>query len=187
MRSGRFRARWPGGLLGCPRAGLFGLVGKLDPLLREREPHSLADLVYCRVCPSPALLCGEAAACRKVLRVLDRTHWTVSAPVSRASESPRALSLARFAAWDLRFCARTFSRLASRYLRLVSRVLPRFAFRHFWLASRTFSRLAARHLRRPSRRFSGSLYNTYPRGAVDGFQVPQAATQRRLDRPVPSP
>src|ERR1700733_3475456 len=88
MRSGRFRAR-PGGLLGCPRAGLFGLVGKFHPFLGEHAPRNLADLIHRGVCPSPALLRGEAAVCRKVLPVVGRTHWPVFRPPTRnASSAP---------------------------------------------------------------------------------------------------
>jgi hypothetical protein len=109
---------------------LFGLVGKFHPFLGEHAPRNPADLIHRGVCPSPALLRGEAAVCRKVLRVVGRTHRAVSAPVSSASESPPSLALARLVAWDLRFCARTFSRLDSPYLRLIWRVLSRFAIRH---------------------------------------------------------
>src|SRR5271170_5664118 len=49
--------------------------------------------------------CSAAVACRKVLPVVDRTHWAVS---------PRSLALARFAAAYSRCCARIFSRWASR-------------------------------------------------------------------------
>jgi hypothetical protein len=95
-------------------AGLFGLVGKFHPFLGEHAPRNLADLIHRRVCASPALLCGKAAACRKVLRVVDRAHWAVSALVPLVSELPRSLAFARVAARYLRCCARIFSRLASR-------------------------------------------------------------------------
>src|ERR1700722_11561226 len=78
MRSGRFRARWPGG-------GFFGFVGKLHPLPGEPKPRSLADRVYEGVCPPAALLCGPAVAFWKVLRVGNRPPAAGSAPVARSS------------------------------------------------------------------------------------------------------
>jgi hypothetical protein len=81
--------RWARGLfLRCAPRRYFGLVGELRPLLGKREPCRLADLVYGRFCPLPALPCGQAVAA-------GRAHWPVfrpptcdafSAPVSRRTE-----------------------------------------------------------------------------------------------------
>src|SRR5271154_2358007 len=46
-------------------------IGKFHPFLGESEPRSLTDLVHSRICPSPALLCGQAVVCCKVLHLGD--------------------------------------------------------------------------------------------------------------------
>jgi hypothetical protein len=53
---------------------VFSLIGKFHPFLGEHAPRNLADFIYRRVRPPSALLRGEAAVRRKVLRVVDHTH-----------------------------------------------------------------------------------------------------------------
>jgi hypothetical protein len=128
MRSGRLRAGWPV-YLDAPGAGFFGLGGKLRPFLRECEPRSLADLVYCHVCTSPAFLCGPAVLCRKVRVEYAHSLGRLGTGGSRVIAElfdPRP-----FRGLDSRFRARTFSRLASRYLRLIWRVFSRFMIAFF--------------------------------------------------------